>query len=149
MNLLEKHLKKTKRHLEAHYQVSERETGSQVMSHVSRKTERQSLTTQKNNKMTQETKKSEENSIFIGGKPFMNYVTGVVMQFGNGAMEVTVKARGKFISKGVDVAEVARRKFLSEQNISVKDVQIGSEEFENKEGKTINVSILEVVLKKE
>jgi len=119
------------------------------MSHVSRKTERQSLTTQKNNKMTQETKKSEENSIFIGGKPFMNYVTGVVMQFGNGAMEVTVKARGKFISKGVDVAEVARRKFLSEQNISVKDVQIGSEEFENKEGKTINVSILEVVLKKE
>ena len=99
--------------------------------------------------MTQENKKSEENSIFIGGKPFMNYVTGVVMQFGNGATEVTVKARGKFISKGVDVAEVARRKFLSEQNISVKDVQIGSEEFENKEGKTINVSILEVVLKKE
>jgi len=100
--------------------------------------------------MTQETiKKSEENSIFIGGKPFMNYVTGVVMQFGNGAKRVTVKARGKFISKGVDVAEVARRKFLTEQKVSVEDVQIGSEEFENKEGKTINVSILEVVLKKE
>ncbi|MBU2576404.1 MAG: DNA-binding protein Alba [Nanoarchaeota archaeon] len=99
--------------------------------------------------MTHDTRKSNENSIFIGGKPFMNYVTGVVMQFGNGAEEVTVKARGKFISKGVDVAEVARRKFLTEQNVSVKDISIGSEEFENKEGKTVNVSIIEIILKKE
>ena len=99
--------------------------------------------------MTEETKKSQENSIFIGGKPFMNYVTGVVMQFGNGAKIVTVKARGKFISKGVDVAEVARRKFLAEQKVSVKNVSIGSEEFENKEGKLVNVSVLEIALKKE
>ena len=99
--------------------------------------------------MTEETKKSQENSIFIGGKPFHNYVMGVVMQFNNGAEEVTVKARGKFISKGVDVAEVARRKFLSEQNVSVKDVSVGSEEFQNKEGKTVNVSIIEIILKKE
>jgi len=99
--------------------------------------------------MTEKTIKSTENSIFIGGKPFMNYVTGVIMQFGNGAKEVTVKARGKFISKGVDVAEVARRKFLTEQNVSVKDVSIGSEEFENKEGKLVNVSVIEIILKKE
>ena len=99
--------------------------------------------------MTEKTKKSQENSIFIGGKPFINYVTGVVMQFNNGADEVIVKARGKFISKGVDVAEVARRKFLTEQKVSVKDVSIGSVEFENKEGKLVNVSILEIILKKE
>jgi len=98
--------------------------------------------------MTEEKQKSQENSIFIGGKPFMNYVTGVIMQFGNGADEVVVKARGKFISKGVDVAEVARRKFLAEQNVSVKDVSIGSKEFENKEGKLVNVSVLEITLKK-
>ncbi len=98
--------------------------------------------------MSEETKKSEENSIFIGGKPFMNYVTGVVMQFNNGAEEVTVKSRGKFISKAVDVAEVARRKFLADKNVTVKDVQIASEEFENKEGKMVNVSTLEIVLKK-
>ena len=48
-----------------------------------------------------------DNSIFIGGKPFMNYVTGVVMQFTTkGADEVIVKARGKFISRAVDVVEV-------------------------------------------
>jgi archaea-specific DNA-binding protein len=96
---------------------------------------------------TEENKKSEEHSIFIGGKPFMNYVTGVVIQFNKGASEVTVKARGKFISKGVDVAEVSRRKFLEEKNVSVKNVSIGSEEFENKEGKMVNVSVLEIVLK--
>ena len=101
------------------------------------------------NKAEISSKKSSENSVFIGGKPFMNYVTGVVMQFTTkGANEVTVKSRGKFISKAVDVAEVARRKFLSEHNVTVKDVKIGSEEFENKEGKTVNVSILEIVLKK-
>ena len=99
--------------------------------------------------MTEETKKPEENSIFIGGKPFMNYVTGVAMQFNNKVEEVIIKARGKFISKGVDVAEVARRKFLADQNISVKDISIGSEEFENKEGKLVNVSTIEIILKKE
>ena len=98
--------------------------------------------------MDQETQKSQENSIFIGAKPFMNYVTGVVMQFNNGAEEVTVKARGKFISKGVDVAEVARRKFLEDKNAEVKNVKIGSEEFENKEGKMVNVSVIEIIIKK-
>lgn len=98
--------------------------------------------------MTEETRKSEEHSIFIGSKPFMNYVTGVVIQFNNGAEEVVIKARGKFISKGVDVAEVARRKFLEDKNISVGNVTIGSEEFENKEGKMVNVSVIEIPLKK-
>jgi len=97
--------------------------------------------------MTEKTAKPEEHSIFIGGKPFMNYVTGVVIQFNKGANKVTVKARGKFISKGVDVAEVARRKFLEDKNVSVENVSIGSEEFENKEGKIVNVSVIEIALK--
>jgi DNA-binding protein len=98
--------------------------------------------------MTTETKETDTNSVFIGGKPFINYVTGVAMQFNKGATEVTVKARGKFVSKGVDVAEVARRKFLSDKNVSVKNVSIGSEEFENKEGKIVNVSYIEIILEK-
>jgi len=93
--------------------------------------------------------KSDENSVFIGSKPFMNYVTGVVMQFTTkGAREVTIKARGKFISRAVDVAEVCRKRFLKDQNIDLKEIKIDSEEFENKEGKKVNVSIIEIVLKK-
>ncbi len=98
--------------------------------------------------MTERTR-TDDNIVFIGGKPFMNYVTGVVMQFTTkGAKEVTIKARGKFISRAVDVAEVATKRFLKEQGIEVKDIQINSEEFENKEGKKVNVSTIDIILVK-
>ena len=91
---------------------------------------------------------ADDNSIFIGGKPFMNYVTGVVMQFTTkGATEVTVKARGKFISRAVDVAEVAGKRFLQDQ-VEVRGIKIDSEEFENKEGKDVRVSSIEITLGK-
>jgi len=87
-----------------------------------------------------------DNSIFVGSKPFMNYVTGVVMQFTTkDAKEVIVKARGKFISRAVDVAEVAVKRFLKDQ-IEIKDIRVDSEEFQNKEGKDVRVSTIELVL---
>ncbi|MBW2979744.1 DNA-binding protein Alba [Candidatus Woesearchaeota archaeon] len=90
----------------------------------------------------------EENTIFVGGKPFMNYVTGVVMQFTTkGANEVVIKARGKFISRAVDVAEVASKRFLEGQ-VGIKDIKIDSEEFTNKEGKQVRVSTIEITLAK-
>ena len=90
----------------------------------------------------------DDNSMFVGGKPFMNYVTGVVMQFTTkNAEEVIIKARGKFISRAVDVAEVTSRRFLPEQ-VDVKDIKIDSEEFQNKEGKDIRVSTIEITLAK-
>jgi len=89
-----------------------------------------------------------DNCIFIGGKPFMNYVTGVVMQFTTkNANEVTIKARGKFISRAVDVAEVASKRFL-DGTVEVKDIKIDSEEFENKEGRQVRVSTIDVLLQK-
>ena len=89
-----------------------------------------------------------DNNIFIGNKPFMNYVTGVIMQFTTkNAPEVIVKARGKFISRAVDVAEVASKRFLA-NTIAVKDIKIDSEGFQNKEGKDIRVSIIEITLEK-
>ena len=56
--------------------------------------------------------KKDENVVFIGNKPFMNYITGVVMQFSKGSKEVVIKARGKFIARAVDVAEVSKKRFL-------------------------------------
>lgn len=90
----------------------------------------------------------DDNNIFIGGKPFMNYVTGVVMQFTTkNAPEVIIKARGKFISRAVDVAEVSAKRFL-EESISIKDVKINSEGFQNKEGRDVRVSTIEITLEK-
>lgn len=90
----------------------------------------------------------QDNSIFIGTKPFMNYVTGVVIQFTTqGATEVLVRARGKFISRAVDVAQIAIHRFLTGK-IQIKDVKIDSEEFQNKEGKDVPVSTIEITLEK-
>lgn len=90
----------------------------------------------------------KDNSIFIGAKPFMNYVTGVVMQFtAKGANEVIVKARGKFISRAVDVAEVAAKRFM-EGRIFPKNIAINSEEFQNQEGRQVRVSSIEILLGK-
>lgn len=89
-----------------------------------------------------------ENSVFIGAKPFMNYVTSVVMQFTTkNAETVTVKARGKFISRAVDVCEVASKRFL-EERIEVVNIDIDSEAFTTKEGKEVRVSTIEIRLKK-
>jgi archaea-specific DNA-binding protein len=91
---------------------------------------------------------NEEHSIFIGNKPFMNYVTGVVMQFTTqNAEQVVIKARGKFISRAVDVAQVASQRFLQD-SIDVGDITIGSEDFTNAEGRQVRVSIIEIALKK-
>ena len=98
-----------------------------------------------------ETKTREnDNIIFIGNKPFMNYVTAVVMQFtSQRSNEVVVKARGKFISRAVDVAEVAAKRFLKDQEITVKNISRDSEEFEDKENnKKIKVSTIAITLKK-
>lgn len=61
------------------------------------------------------------------------------------ADEVMVKGRGKFITRCVDVAEVASKRFLEGQ-IEVKDVKLNSEEFKNKEGRDVRVSTIEISL---
>ena len=87
-----------------------------------------------------------DNSIFIGGKPFMNYVTGVVMQFTTkNAEDVIIKARGKFISRAVDVAEVSAKRFL-ENSVAISNVKIDSEGFKNDEGRDVRVSSIEITL---
>ena len=87
-----------------------------------------------------------DNSVFVGNKPFMNYVTAVVMQFTTkNAEDITIKARGKFISRAVDIAQVACERFLLGQ-AKVGDIKIASEEFENNEGKDVRVSSIEIKL---
>ena len=99
--------------------------------------------------MVQETTKKENtNEVFIGNKPFMKYVIATLMQLDENPTAV-IKARGKFISRGVDVAEVARKKLRETKDIELRNsVRIGTERFQNEEGKDINVSIIEIELTK-
>ena len=87
-----------------------------------------------------------DNLIFIGTKPLMNYVTAVVMQFTTkNAESIAVKARGKFISRAVDVAEVATKRFLEGQ-AEIRKIMTNSEEFTTPEGKHVRVSSIEITL---
>jgi DNA-binding protein len=88
---------------------------------------------------------SEDNTIYIGRKGTMEYVTAVVTQFRSGSDEVVIKARGKAISRAVDVAEIVRGRFV--RDASVGDVRIGTEQVASENGST-NVSFIEIVLKR-
>ena len=55
---------------------------------------------------------AEDDVVFVGNKPVMNYVLAVVTQFNSGAKDVRIMARGRAISRAVDVAEVSRSRFL-------------------------------------
>ena len=90
-------------------------------------------------------KRAAENVVFIGIKPVMNYVLAVITQFNMGVGDVTLKARGQAISRAVDVAEITRNRFL--QGLTVKNIQIGTEELQAESG-TINVSTIEIVLER-
>ncbi|MFH8080803.1 MAG: DNA-binding protein Alba [Candidatus Aenigmatarchaeota archaeon] len=96
-------------------------------------------------KKTENASKSEENVVYIGKKPAMSYVLAVMTQFTAGAKEVQIKARGKSISRAVDVAEIVRNKFLPD--VKVKNIEIGTEERTVNSGK-VNVSTLSILLSK-
>lgn len=75
---------------------------------------------------------AEENIVYIGNKPVMNYVLAVVTQMNSGVTEVILKARGRAISRAVDVAEIVRNRFISD--VDVKSIDISTEEIVGNEG---------------
>lgn len=89
---------------------------------------------------------AEDNVVYVGTKPTMNYVLAVTTQFNNNSKEVVLKARGRAISRAVDVAEIVRKRFNTDAKI--EDIQIGTEELNTEEGGTIKVSSIEITLKK-
>lgn len=76
----------------------------------------------------------------------MAYVLGVITQFSYGRPEVHIKARGKAISRAVDVAEIVRRRFVSD--VQIKSIDIGTEERELEDKTKINVSTITITLAK-
>ncbi len=89
---------------------------------------------------------SDDNIVYIGNKPVMNYVLAVVTQMNNGTTEVMLKARGRAISRAVDVAEIVRNKFLLDAELG--SIEISTEELTNREGTNSNISAIEIQLKK-
>ncbi|MFQ5761975.1 MAG: DNA-binding protein Alba [Candidatus Bathyarchaeia archaeon] len=87
----------------------------------------------------------EPNTVFIGRKPPMNYVLAVITSFNSGnAKDITLKARGRAITTAVDVAEIVKRRFIKDLQIS--KVTTGTEEIQTEEGGKRTVSTIEIIL---
>lgn len=90
----------------------------------------------------------KDNSIYVGDKPFMNYVTAAIMQFTTHEQEeVIIKARGKHISRAVDVSESVVEDQL--QGVVEQDrIETDSELVRNREGEKVRVSTIRIYLRK-
>jgi len=97
-------------------------------------------------KKVKERKRTDDNVVYVGQKPTMSYVLAVITQFTGGLKEVHLKARGRSISRAVDVAEIVRNRFLAD--VKIQDIEIGTEEREVEEGNKINVSTIDIKLLK-
>jgi len=85
-------------------------------------------------------------TVYIGKKPLMAYVTSTLIQLAN-LPQVTIKARGLSIGRAVDVAQIVARK-TENAGYSIGDIKIGSESLESQDGKTRNVSTIEIAVKR-
>jgi archaea-specific DNA-binding protein len=86
-----------------------------------------------------------DNVVLVGKKPAMSYVMAVVTQFSAGASEVWIKARGKSISRAVDVAEVYKSRF---DNKVAFNIETGTDSVKNDQGQQVNVSTINIQLSK-
>lgn len=89
---------------------------------------------------------SDDNVVYIGKKGMMSYVLAAITQFNQGTSEVSVKARGRAISRAVDVVEIIRNRFLTD--VKIKDIRLQTEELSNSDGTTSKVSSMEIILTK-
>ena len=60
--------------------------------------------------------------------------------------EIHLRARGKSISRAVDVAEIVRNRFV--EDAKLKNIEIGTDEINTEEGGKINVSTIDITMGK-
>ena len=85
--------------------------------------------------------------VFVGKKPVMSYVLACLTLFQNGTVDITLKARGRAISKAVDAAQILTKKFVP--GVTVKSVELGSEMVRSIDsGTTSDVSSMVIHLSK-
>ena len=99
---------------------------------------------------TEATKQPEtsgpRDTIYIGKKPLMAYVTSTLIQLSNIPC-VYIKARGMSIGRAVDVSQIISRK-TENAGYSIGNIKLGSESLESQDGRTRNVSTIEIEVKR-
>ncbi len=87
--------------------------------------------------------------IYIGKKPLMRYVMAAMSMIINEKKdEIKLSARGRAISRAVDVAEILRTRYLPGL-VNITDIKIGTDEIKREDsGKVDRVSTIEITLVK-
>jgi len=86
---------------------------------------------------------SEEAIIYVGNKPPMRYVTAMITAYNQqGVNSITLKARGRTISRAVDVAEITRNRFITE--LETPTIEIDTEQLPAMDGGTRGVSTIAI-----
>ena len=88
----------------------------------------------------------KDNVVYVGSKPIMNYCMAVIESLRH-SDTVALKARGRAISRAVDVAEVTRNRYLN--GVRVESIDIMTEELDSHDGGTRNVSAITILLRNE
>lgn len=87
---------------------------------------------------------NETNVIYIGQKPMMNYVLAAGKRLTEGGSSVTIQARGRSISKAVDVALITMDR--SNGEVRMEDIGISTEVLPGADGNPLNVSSIRISL---
>ena len=82
------------------------------------------------------------NIIFVGKKPLMTYVNATLTQL-SVAPVVTIKSRGKSITQAVDISQFIMKR-MDTVGYFIKDVRISSDSLKSNDGKSRNVSTIEI-----
>ena len=90
-----------------------------------------------------------KNTIYVGNKPPVVYAASIQTQVTKGEKEIHIKARGRTISKAVDISQLVVNRFLTGWQIS--NVTLGTDEMEiqatKEDEKTkIKVSTIDITL---
>ena len=86
----------------------------------------------------------DDNFIYIGKKPLMSYVLAALRQINEDDGTIVIKARGKSISRAVDVAEILRNQFAT--TATVDEIDISTERLTSDDGRESNVSSIEIFM---
>ncbi|MBU1197104.1 DNA-binding protein Alba [Candidatus Micrarchaeota archaeon] len=90
--------------------------------------------------------KKDRNIVYVGKKETMAYVLAVVTQFNQGSQEVHLKARGRSINKAVDISQIVKNRFVP--TLTIKNVDIATEELTSEDGSVNKVSSMDILVRK-
>jgi DNA-binding protein len=84
---------------------------------------------------------ANEVTVLVGKKPAMSYVLACLISLQQG-QSVTLKARGRSISRAVDVVQILKNRFY--KDLKVQEIKLGTEVLKGQDNRDVNVSTIEI-----